>query len=56
MMLLFSLLIFNLKLIESQNNIIQGIFEIYEQTKNKEEFIENITILYNQEYKCCYLF
>jgi hypothetical protein len=38
-------------LIEEENKLIESVYEIYEMTKDKADFIENITVLYKWAYK-----
>ena len=44
------------KLVESDHKLIQTVFEIYEMTKDKADFIENIELIYQFAYKSKFYF
>ena len=38
-------------MVEQKHKLIDALFEIYDMNKNKEDFIENITMIYEFSYK-----
>ena len=38
-------------MVEQKHKLIDALFEVYDMNKNKEDFIENITMIYEFSYK-----